>query len=243
MLGSPFWCPGGQGLHIQRNFSDRFFSFFHSGDSGGPGRGQLGLLRVSEREHLPANAWFLFDEQNAKTCVSEGQSGFHPCDAAAGIARMNTIWILLAAGAAGLLLNRDGCAATGTSNTHRSGALSALAPLSLPIVERLFGVTSTLLKIGFVFFGGGFVLVPLLHERLVTPLHWLTEREFLEGVAISNFTPGPLAVLATFAGLHVAYIVGGLAATVALFAPGVALMLVISHQSRAYARIVAPNAS
>jgi chromate transporter len=95
-------------------------------------------------------------------------------------------------------------------------------------------VAATFLKIGFVFFGGGFVLVPVLHHQLVTQLHWLTPREFLDGVAISNLTPGPIAVLATFAGYRVAGVAGALAATAALFAPGAALMLMISRQ---YARL------
>jgi len=88
----------------------------------------------------------------------------------------------------------------------------------------------TFLKVGFVFFGGGFVLIPILHHRLVTELRWLSTREFLDGVAISNLTPGPIAVLATFAGYRVAGIGGALAATIALFAPAAVLMLVISHQ-------------
>ncbi len=152
---------------------------------------------------------------------------------AAGIARLNTIWILLAAGALGLFLNRDSRAAEGTSATRSITTLVAVPAISMPALGPLFGLTGTFLKIGCVFFGGGFVLVPLLHQHLVTNLHYLTEREFLDGVAISNLTPGPIAVLATFAGYHVASIAGALAATAALFAPGVAVMLVISHQ---YAR-------
>jgi chromate transporter len=62
----------------------------------------------------------------------------------------------------------------------------------------------------------------------------LTERQFLDGVAISNLTPGPIAVLATFAGYHVASVAGALVATAVLFAPGSALMLFISHE---YARL------
>jgi chromate transporter len=152
---------------------------------------------------------------------------------AAGIARLNTIWILLAAGALGLLLNRDSRAGMGTRATQSTATLFAVPPLSMPAVGTLSGLTGTFLKIGCVFFGGGFVLVPLLHQHLVTDLHYLTEREFLDGVAISNLTPGPIAVLATFAGYHVASITGALVATAALFAPGSALMLVISHE---YAR-------
>ncbi len=152
---------------------------------------------------------------------------------AGGIARLNTVWILVAAGAVGLFLNRDYRAAVSTSATHSTTTLLAVPAMSMPPLALLSGLAGTFLKIGCVFFGGGFVLVPLLHQHLVAHLHYLTEREFVDGVAISNLTPGPIAVLATFAGYHVASIAGALVATAALFAPGVALMLVISHQ---YAR-------
>ena len=82
-------------------------------------------------------------------------------------------------------------------------ALFAAAPVSQ--------LVTTFFKIGLVFFGGGFVLVPVLHNRLVTQLGWLKPQEFLDGVAISNLTPGPIAVLATFAGFHLAGTAGALA--------------------------------
>lgn len=85
------------------------------------------------------------------------------------------------------------------------------------------------LKIGFVFFGGGFVLIPVLHREIVTGLHWLTDREFLDGVAISQLTPGPIAVLATFCGFHQGGVLGALIATVAIFLPAFAFMVAVSH--------------
>lgn len=154
--------------------------------------------------------------------------------AAAGIARLNSIWVLLAAGAVGLFLGRSDDAAASAPATRPAAPVSAIVPISLPAMGSWLGVSAKFLKIGFVFFGGGFVLVPVLHHQLVTQLHWLTPREFLDGVAISNLTPGPIAVLATFAGYRVAGVAGALAATAALFAPGAALMLMISHQ---YARL------
>ena len=108
--------------------------------------------------------------------------------------------------------------------------MAGVAPIALAPFGHLASVFVTFLKVGFVFFGGGFVLIPILHHRLVTELRWLSTREFLDGVAISNLTPGPIAVLATFAGYRVAGIGGALAATIALFAPAAVLMLVISHQ-------------
>ena len=154
------------------------------------------------------------------------------CALAAGLAHWNAVWVLVAAGAAGFLLpvkttepkqpDQPGKAAGGESATVAPVAVFAAAPLS-----ALF---TTFFKIGLVFFGGGFVLVPVLQERLVTRLGWLKPQEFIDGVAISNLTPGPIAVLATFAGFHMAGAIGAISATVALFAPGIILMLAISHE-------------
>jgi chromate transporter len=85
------------------------------------------------------------------------------------------------------------------------------------------------LKAGFVFVGGGFVLIPLLNETLVASLGWLTTREFLDGVAISNLTPGPIAVLATFTGYRLHGVGGALVATLALFLPAMTLMSVLAQ--------------
>src|ERR1035441_11123120 len=62
------------------------------------------------------------------------------------------------------------------------------------------------------FFGGGFALVPVLHQTLVEKLGWLSPQEFIDGVAISNLTPGPISVLATFAGYRLRGIAGALEA-------------------------------
>lgn len=87
----------------------------------------------------------------------------------------------------------------------------------------------TFLKIGCVFFGGGFVLVPLMQRYMVNNLHWLTNREFLDGVAMSQITPGPIAILSTFSGYRMAGIPGGLVATMGLYIPSIVLMLFLSH--------------
>lgn len=81
------------------------------------------------------------------------------------------------------------------------------------------------LKIGLIFFGGGYVLIPLLHRVMVDQLHWLTFTEFLDGLALSQLTPGPLAMLATFAGYKGGGAAGALVATVFVFLPCTALML------------------
>lgn len=89
-------------------------------------------------------------------------------------------------------------------------------------------------KIGLVFFGGGYVVIPVMHRELVSNLHLLTEQEFIDGVAISQLTPGPIAILATFAGYRIAGVIGALVSTFAMFLPGIVLMFFIS---KSYERI------
>jgi chromate transporter len=84
------------------------------------------------------------------------------------------------------------------------------------------------LKIGLIFFGGGYVLIPLLHRLMVDQYKWLTLREFMDGLALSQLTPGPIAILATFTGFRVGGFWGGLIATTLIFLPCTALMLFIS---------------
>ena len=151
---------------------------------------------------------------------------------AAGVVQWNAAWVLVAAGAAGFLLPARLTAPRQPPQPGKAagGRALNLMPFAFFGAGQLSILIATFFKIGLIFFGGGFVLVPVLHNRLVTQLGWLKPQEFLDGVAISNLTPGPIAVLATFAGFHMAGTIGALAATVALFAPGIVLMLAISRQ-------------
>lgn len=84
-------------------------------------------------------------------------------------------------------------------------------------------------RIGLIFVGGGYVLIPLLNHIMVEQYRWLTLRQFLDGLALSQLTPGPLAMLATFTGFRAGGFLGGLIATVFIFIPCVVLMLVIGR--------------
>jgi chromate transport protein ChrA len=94
----------------------------------------------------------------------------------------------------------------------------------------LFKLGITFFTMGLVFFGGAFVLVPVLHQTLVVKLAWLSPQEFIDGVAISNLTPGPISVLATFAGYRLRGISGALVATGALYFPAIIVMLILCRQ-------------
>jgi len=84
-------------------------------------------------------------------------------------------------------------------------------------------------RIGLMFVGGGYVLIPLLKHIMVDQNGWLTLRQFLDGLAISQLTPGPLAMLATFTGFRAGGFMGGLVATVFIFIPCVVLMLIVGR--------------
>ena len=124
-------------------------------------------------------------------------------------------------------------AVPGEHETRRSGigfSLAAVQGLGIAGGASLWQLAVVFFKVGCVFFGGGFVLIPVLHRTLVLNLHWLNAQEFIDGIAISNLTPGPMAVLATFAGYRLLGIAGALVATAALFLPGTALTFILTHQ-------------
>ncbi len=73
-------------------------------------------------------------------------------------------------------------------------------------------------KVGAVAFGNGMTILPLL-EEIVLKNHWMNLKEFADGVAFGQITPGPFLITATFIGYKVASIVGAFFATVGIFYP------------------------
>jgi len=99
-------------------------------------------------------------------------------------------------------------------------AAGGLVPASFSLA-RLF---LTFLKIGSVLFGSGYVLLAFLHADFIVRLHWLTEKQLLDAVAVGQVTPGPVFTTATFIGYLLAGIPGAVAATIAIFLPGFVLV-------------------
>lgn len=103
--------------------------------------------------------------------------------------------------------------------------------------ERRWAMISTLLalfvsylKIGFFGFGGGYAMLSLIHSEVVVRNGWITNGEFTDIVAISQMTPGPIAInSATYIGYEVAGIFGSVVATVAVCLPAMTLMMLITH--------------
>jgi chromate transporter len=75
------------------------------------------------------------------------------------------------------------------------------------------------LKIGAVLVGSGYVLLPVLRADLVVKLHWLTDSQLLDAVAVSQATPGPFFTVATFIGYLLVGWKGATLATLGMFLP------------------------
>jgi len=98
-----------------------------------------------------------------------------------------------------------------------AGPALALAPLVTG--GTLVALALFFLKAGAFIFGSGLAIVPFLREGVVQQHHWLTERQFLDAVAMGLITPGPVVITATFIGYLVAGLPGAIVATVAIFLP------------------------
>ncbi|HZP40417.1 MAG TPA: chromate efflux transporter [Candidatus Binatia bacterium] len=134
--------------------------------------------------------------------------------AALDVAGASPIVLLLTAGGAGALarIGRPGLAA-GLAAAGSAPAAAAAPAVGLVPLFLVFA------KIGSVLFGSGYVLLAFLRADLVERLHWLTETELLDAVAIGQATPGPVSTAATFVGYLLAGAPGAAVATAGIFLP------------------------
>ena len=95
----------------------------------------------------------------------------------------------------------------------------------MPLLLDLF---LTFLKIGAVSFGGGYAMIPLLTDEVLAHA-WLTEAEILNFIAVSESTPGPVAInMATFIGASQGGIIGSILATLGVVLPAFFIILLIA---------------
>jgi len=95
-------------------------------------------------------------------------------------------------------------------------------------------IFATFLKIGALAFGGGFATIPLIQHIVVDGMHWLSLTAFRDGIALGQITPGPIFITATFIGFKVKGIIGALIATIGIFTPSLAAIILLG---RAHAKI------
>ena len=82
-------------------------------------------------------------------------------------------------------------------------------------------------KVGAFTLGGGLTMIAFIQDQVVGQFAWLTPREFIDGLALGQFTPGPLLMVAAYVGYKVAGTAGAAVAATATFLPSFILMLAI----------------
>jgi chromate transporter len=80
-------------------------------------------------------------------------------------------------------------------------------------------------KVGALTFGGGLTTIPWIQAQVVDHYHWVTPREFIDGFALSQCTPGPILMVAAYIGYQVAGLGGAVVAAIAMFVPSFLVML------------------
>lgn len=87
----------------------------------------------------------------------------------------------------------------------------------------------TFMKIGLFSFGGGYAILAMIHQDVVVKNAWLTQSQFVDVVAISQMTPGPIAInAATFIGYQRGGIFGALLCTFGVILPSLVIMLIVT---------------
>jgi len=122
----------------------------------------------------------------------------------------------------------------------RAGATLVVAPwpwlvtgLHGPAPDGSLGRIAWLFaEAGAFIFGSGLAIVPFLHGAVVNELRWLTERQFLDAVAVAMITPGPVVITVAFIGYLVAGPLGSVVAAVAVFLPCYLLVVIPARYFR-----------
>jgi len=97
------------------------------------------------------------------------------------------------------------------------------------IDTKTFNLARIFANISLTLFGGGYVFIPYLDKIIVEQLGWLTQREFIDSIAMGQITPGPILITATFIGYKINGIVGAFIATISIFLPSSVIIIFFSR--------------
>ena len=106
----------------------------------------------------------------------------------------------------------------GTPSTEGPAVGDAASP-------SLWQLAAFFLKVSALTFGGGLAIMAFVQEHVVNQMHWLAPREFLDGLALGQLTPGPTLMIAAYVGYKLAGLCGALVSALCIFAPAFFLLL------------------
>jgi chromate transporter len=144
------------------------------------------------------------------------------------------IWLILLGGVANLFAK---------AFPSRLPARSTVSMLFTPGTLATFGASGSLLtifvyfaKAGLFVFGSGLAVVPFLYGGVVQGHHWLTDKQFVDAVAVAMITPGPVVITVAFIGYLVAGIAGAAAAALGIFLPVYLVVVLLAPSYKRWAK-------
>ena len=141
------------------------------------------------------------------------------------------IWLVLLAGVVALLVKSFPARA-------RVGSVSGLflAAVSLSPGGPLREIFLYFAKAGMFVFGSGLAVVPFLYGGVVQGHHWLTDKQFVDAVAVAMITPGPVVITVAFIGYLVAGVAGASAAALGIFLPVYVVVIALAPSYKRWAK-------
>jgi len=154
--------------------------------------------------------------------------------------KVNAVLVSLAAlGVGALAISRRGAASQAQAAAMSRRRMIAVMTLVMAIIASAIAagmsgtplgqLTASLFKIGSVAFGSGMAIIGVMQAEVVQAHGWVSQREFLDGLALGQITPGPVLLTAAFIGYKLGGVLGAALATFAIFAPSIAMTLVFTE--------------
>jgi len=143
------------------------------------------------------------------------------------------VWLFLVAGFVVLFVK-----AMPTKAWFSKPRLSAFwfAIPTLPAGDEFFTIFFFFAKAGMLVFGSGLAVVPFLYGGVVQEHHWLTDRQFLDAVAVAMITPGPVVITVAFIGYLVGGFSGASVAALGMFVPVYLIVVVMAPSYKRWAK-------
>jgi len=113
--------------------------------------------------------------------------------------------------------------------TALAAGVAAVAALAATLGTNLGQLALSLFKIGAIAFGSGMAIIGVMQAEVVQAHGWVSQREFLDGLAMSQITPGPILITSAFLGYKLGGVLGAVLATFAIFSPSIAMTLVFTE--------------
>ena len=126
------------------------------------------------------------------------------------------VFVLVGAGLAYSLVNGAGRAVRQAAAINPLAGALIVGAITLPLTLTIFAEG---LKAGLLTFGGAYTVIPFLNESAVDVHGWLTQDQFLDGIALGGILPAPLIIFSTFVGYLAGGFAGALAMTIGIFLP------------------------